>query len=315
MKVFVAGATGVVGRPLVRGLVAAGHEVTGMTRSAVKIAELEAAGARGVVADALDRDALRTAVLEARPEAVIHQLTDLPSEYDTRGLTRAYEANDRIRRATSSLVDAALQGGASRFVAQSIAFAYAPEGSWVKDEGAPLWTDAPAPFDASVAAVLELERAVLGLPERQGVVLRYGFFYGPGTYYDARGGSFATETRRRRFPVVGRGTGTFSFVHVDDAAAAAIAALDAPPGVYNVCDDEPATMREWLPVYAETLGARRPLRVPKLVGRLAAGRFTAELATSLRGASNAKARGELGWTPRWTSWREGFRTAPGQGAG
>jgi nucleoside-diphosphate-sugar epimerase len=204
---------------------------------------------------------------------------------------------------------AARAAGARRLVAQSIAFLYERTGSRVKDEEAPVTVDAPAPFDAGLRAVVGLERRVLEAEGLDGLILRYGFFYGPGTHY-AVDGYLAREVRRWRFPVVGRGEGTFSFVHVDDAAAATVAACQrGAPGIYNVCDDEPAAMREWLPVYAEALGARRPLRVPTLLARLVAGRTAAMMATQIRGADNAKAKRELGWRPRYPSWRQGFPEA------
>ena len=298
MRVFVAGATGVIGRPLVAQLLAAGHEVTGMTRSPERAEGLRAAGARAVVVDVFDASGVRAAMAEARPEAVVHELTDLPAAYTT-NMQKLTAGTNRLRReGTRVLLEAGREAGADRFLAQSIAFAYAPEGDWVKDESAPLGRDPHV-----VGGVLDLERAVL---DAGGTVLRYGQFYGPGTWY-AADGSIAELVRRRRFPVVGDGEARFSFVHVDDAAGATVAALErGRPGVYNVVDDDPAPMREWLPVYAEALGAKPPRRVPAFVARLVAGRTAASAATELRGASNAKARRELGWTPRHPSWRQGF---------
>lgn len=312
MRVFVAGASGVIGRRLVPLLLEAGHEVTGMTRSEERAARIRSAGADAVVCDVFDAPSLRAAVTDARPDTVVHQLTDLPAALKPRGLEDAYAANDRVRRAgTRNLVDAALAAGARRFVAQSIAFAYAPSGPAVLDESHPLWHEAPAPFAGAVSAVEELERTATTDDRLEGIVLRYGFFYGPGSAY-AADGYIGGEVRRRRFPLVGRGGGVFSFIHVDDAAGAAVAALDrGAPGVYNVVDDEPAPMREWLPVYAEALGAKPPLRVPKLVARLVGGEYAVMLATELRGASNARAKRELGWEPRYATWRTGFREALG----
>lgn len=310
MKVFVAGASGAIGRPLVRELVAAGHEVTGMTRRPQRAAEIDSAGGRGVVCDAFDLPALESAVAEAAPEVVINQLTSLPQEFNPRKID--YNPTNRARvEGGGNLMRAALAAGARRYVAQSIAFLYAPEGDWVKDEEAAPYLDAPAPFDSAVAADLELERIALETDGIEGIVLRYGWFYGPGTYY-ASGGSTYLETRRRRLPIVGSGAGVMSHVHVDDAAAATVAALDrGAPGIYNIVDDEPAPMREWVPVYAEAIGAKPPRRVPVWLARLIAGRMTAEVATELRGASNAKAKRELGWEPRYPSWRQGFREALG----
>ncbi|TML26226.1 MAG: NAD(P)-dependent oxidoreductase [Actinobacteria bacterium] len=211
------------------------------------------------------------------------------------------------REGTRVLLDAAQAAGARRFVAQSLAFVYAPDGEWVKDEEAPL---ASAP-EGVVVSVRALEQAVLEAPALEGIVLRYGQFYGPGTWY-ATDGSIAERVRRRRFPIVGRGEGRFSFIHVEDAAAATVAAIErGRPGVYNVCDDDPAPLREWLPVYAAALGAKPPRRVPALLARMVAGATAAQAATAMRGAANGKAREELAWSPRYPSWREGFRGALG----
>jgi 2-alkyl-3-oxoalkanoate reductase len=312
MKVFLAGATGVIGRRLVPMLVAARHQVTGMTRSNAKVDQLRAAGAQPVVCDVFDAEALRDALVAAAPEVVVHELTDLPQNFDPRKMAEQAAGNDRIRaEGTRNLVAAAVAAGGCRVVAQSIAFVYAPVGDRIKDESAPLYEDAPWPWSRSLEAVKELEERVTATEGVAGLVLRYGFFYGPGSAY-ARGGFQAREVERRRFPIVGLGTGIFSFIHVDDAASATVAAVErGAPGIYNVVDDEPAPVREWLPVYAEALGAKKPFRVPKLVARLFAGANTAQLATELRGASNEKAKRELGWEPRYPSWREGFRDALG----
>jgi nucleoside-diphosphate-sugar epimerase len=308
MRVFVAGATGAIGRPLVRQLVEAGHEVTGMTRSAERGRAIEELGARVAVADAFDRQRVMEAVAEARPDVLVHQLTDLPREgINLRRPEESYRGNDRVRReATPILIDAARAAGARRVVAQSIAFLYAPEGDWVKDEDDRPWLDAPAPFDRSIATVVGVERAVTEAQGLEGIVLRYGFFYGPGTYYAADGAT-AAEVRKRRYPIVGSGSGVFSYIHVEDAASATVAALDrGAPGIYNVVDDEPAPLREWLPVYAEALGGKPPRHVPAFLARIVAGRFAVAMALEVRGASNAKAKRELGWSPRYASWREGF---------
>ncbi len=311
MRIFVAGASGAIGRPLVRRLVGAGHEVTGMTRHDDRAAVLRELGAAAVVLDALDAQALEDAVAAARPEVVVHQLTALPAKLDP-NRAGVYDATNRLRtEGTANLLAAARAAGVGRIVAQSIAFIYAPVGGWVKDEGDPPITGAPGGFGAAVAAVLELEERVLGTEGIDGLVLRYGFFYGPGTAY-AADGSQADEVRRRRLPVVGRGEGMFSFVHVDDAAAATASACQrGAPGIYNVTDDEPAPLRDWLPVYAQALGARRPLRVPRLLARLVAGGAAVGFATEMRGASNEKARRELGWSPGYSSWRHGFAEALG----
>jgi nucleoside-diphosphate-sugar epimerase len=309
MKVFVAGASGAIGKPLVRQLVAAGHEVTGTTRREERAAEIEGAGARAVVCDALDGPALIEAVAQASPEVVVNQLTSLPQRYDPRKAS-FYTATNRVRsEGGRNLLEAALAAGARRLLTQSIAFLYAPEGGWVKDEDARPFDDAPGHFGPAVESMLGHEREVLEAPGLEGLVLRYGQFYGPGTYY-APDGHLGREVRRRRFPIVGPGTGTFSFLHVEDAAGATVAALErGAPGIYNVVDDEPAPLHEWLPVFAEALGAKPPRRVPVWLASLVAGRATAATATQLRGASNAKAKRELGWQPRYLSWRQGFHEA------
>ncbi len=311
MRVLVAGASGAIGRPLSRQLAAAGHDVTGITSNPVNASLVEQYGARAVVCDALDADAVGTALAEARPEVVISQLTRLPKDdFDPR--TIDYGPTNRARASGGhNLLEAARSVGARRFITQSIAFLYAPEGSAVKSEEAPPWTDPPEPFLSGVAPTLEHEREVLDSAEIEGLVLRYGQFYGPGTYYAADGGT-ARRVRKRRFPIVGKGNGVFSFVHVDDAAAATVAACErGAPGIYNVVDDEPAPLHEWLPVYAEALGAKRPFRVPTLIGRIFGGAFATIMATELRGASNEKAKRELGWELRHPSWRQGFKEALG----
>lgn len=311
MKVFVAGASGAIGRPLVRQLVAAGHEVTGMTRREDRAQEIRAVGAGAVVCDVFDRDALGAAVKEAAPEAVIHALTALPATIDWKAGDPLGPTNRVRTEGTRNLIEAARAAGARRMVAESVAFLYAPQGDWVKDEEAPLFEGAPSPFGDAVAALTDLERQVRGAEGIDGLVLRFGWLYGPGTSY-AADGSQADEMRRRRLPIVGKGTGTFSFVHVEDAAGASVAAVErGAPGTYNVTDDEPAPMREWLPVYAEALGAKSPRRVPVWLAKLVAGKALAGNAVALRGASNAKFKRELSWQPRYASWRQGFKEALG----
>jgi nucleoside-diphosphate-sugar epimerase len=310
MRVFVAGATGAMGRRLVPQLVAAGHEVTGMTRSTERAEGVRAAGAEAAVCDAFDAAAVDAALSRARPEVVVHQLTDLPDRLDFR--RPEYGQTHRLRtEGTANLIAAAQAAGARRFVAQSIAFMYAPAGDRVKDEEGALLTDVAGPFGEGVAAMQAAERRVLEASGLEGLVLRYGFFYGPGTYY-AADGTQAADVRKRRVPLVGDGGGVTSFIHVDDAATATVAACErGAPGVYNVVDDEPAPFRDWLPLYAEAIGAKPPRRVPGWLARLVAGRFAVGMATAARGASNAKAKRELGWRPRYPSWRQGFREALG----
>jgi nucleoside-diphosphate-sugar epimerase len=304
MRIFVAGATGVIGQRLVPGLVEGGHEVTALTRSCDRARRLRSIGATPAVGDVYDVGALTAAVRDAEPEVVVHLLTSLPRRFRPRAATTA---TDRIRReGTRNLLRAASAAGARRVIAESIAFLYAP-GPWrAATEGQAPYVDAPAPFDATVAAVLDLERQVLAAEDLEGIVLRFGWLYGPGTWY-APDGSIGRDVRRRRHPIVGDGAGVFSFLHVDDAAGAAQAALgQVRAGIYNVADDDPAPVREWLPVYAAALGAPRPLRIPASLVRLIAGAAAATLATRLSGADNRKARRELGWAPRHPTWRTGL---------
>jgi nucleoside-diphosphate-sugar epimerase len=306
MRILVAGASGAIGRPLVPALVAAGHEVVGTTRSEARADALRAAGARAVVCDLLEPGRAYALVAETAPDVVIDELTSLPRDFDPRRKD-VYDANDRIRRRGSgALIAAAAERGVRRYVLQSIAFLYAPEGELVKDEDAPTWDDAPAPFSRAVDVMRANEQAVLAAPF-DGLVLRYGFFYGPGTYF-AHDGAITQQVRARRYPLIGGGDGVLSYVHVADAAAATVAAVErGAPGIYNVVDDDPAPVREWLPLLAEALGAKRPLPVPAWLARILAGPYVVAASTVLRGASNGKAKRELGWSPRVPSWREGFR--------
>lgn len=312
MRVLVAGATGAIGRPLLRMLRERGHETFGTTRTKAKADALRELGAEPVVCDALDRESLRQAVCTAAPEAIVNQLTDLSAPLNPRKYAQWLEPTNRLRtEGTRNLAEAAGEARTRLLVSQSVAFAYRWDGDGLKTEDDPLFGDAPGGFDRAVAAVRELERHTLETPGLDGIVLRFGYFYGPGTSY-ARDGQLAAMTLKRQFPIVGSGTGRFSFVHIEDAAAATLAALErGRPGVYNVVDDDPAEMREWLPAYAESLGAKPPRRVPRFLARLVANRFMADSSVELRGASNAKAKRELGWQPRRTSWREGFRDTPG----
>jgi nucleoside-diphosphate-sugar epimerase len=275
-----------------------------MTRREDKVAELREAGAEAVVCDVFDAEGLREAVVTARPGAVVHMLTALPPRFGPRA---DLEPTNRIRiEGTRNLVAAAQAAGAKRIIAQSVAFFYAPEGERVKDEEASLDLNAPGKIGKAVAALADLERQVLEAEGMEGLVLRFGWFYGPNTYIGP-GGSQAEEVRKRRYPIVGKGEAMFSFIHTEDGAAAIVAALErGAPGIYNVVDDEPSPLREWLPVYAEVLGAKPPRRVPRWLVTLTVGPTLARSATESRGASNAKAKRELGWAPLHSSWRQGF---------
>jgi nucleoside-diphosphate-sugar epimerase len=279
-----------------------------MTRSAERGEQLRSWGATPVVADALDAEGVRRAMVEAAPEVVVHQLTDLPQEFSMR---YSYGATSELRtRGTANLLAGAQSAGARRFVSQSIAFMYEPTGDLVKDEESPTLTGLDSDFGTAVDAVLETERKTTRTDGIDGLVLRYGFFYGPGTWY-ARGTKLAETVRKRRFPIVGDGGGVFSYIHIDDAAAATVAAVErGAPGIYNVVDDEPSPMHEWLPGFAEAIGAKPPRRVPLWLAKLVA-KGNATMATSMRGASNAKAKRELQWEPRYPSWRQGFRDGLG----
>ncbi len=308
MKVFLAGGSGVIGRRLIPQLVTAGHQVAATTRSAAKTTMLKSLGASPVVVDALDAPALNKAVTEFRPEAVMNQLTDLPQRYNPRKLGPFYERTSRLRvEATRTLLAAAREAGARRFVYQSIAFMYAAAGPTVLPEDAALDLGGPEPFGSAVRATAEGERLTLSADGITGVVLRYGQLYGPGTYFD-HGGDFARQARRRMLPIVGAGGGVFSFVHVDDAASAAVMAVEGGNGVYNIADDDPAAARDWIPAFCRDIGAPAPMHLPGWLVALVAGRFAAATLQEGRGASNAKAKRELGWAPRHPTWRDGFVT-------
>jgi nucleoside-diphosphate-sugar epimerase len=312
VKVFLAGASGVVGRPLVRQLVEARHEVVGTTRSPERAEMLRGLGAAPVVLDARETDALKAAVIEAQPEVVINQLTNLPDKIDYRKPAETFGTTNELRGTVGpALAAAAAEAGARRLLSQSVCFFYLSTGKRAHDEDDPLLELPPDnPASRGTIALEALERATLETPGLEGVVLRYGYFYGPGVRSVPAGFS-VDDVRRRRYPIVGEGTGIFSLVHIEDAAAATVAALDRGAGIYNICDDEPATQAELLPAYAEALGAKPPRRVPLWLAGLIAGRQAARLATRLEGASNEKAKRELGWQPRYPSWRQGLREGIG----
>ena len=311
MKVFVAGATGAIGKQLVPRLVAAGHEVHGMTRSESKQPMLYELGAVPVVADALDADQVAEAVGRARPDVIVHQLTAIPGRFDPRHLDRDFALTNRLRtEGTDHLLSAGQAMGVRRFVAQSVgAWSYVRTGGPVKSEEDPLDPAPAREMRELLAAIRHLEQAVLGARWTEGIVLRYGAFYGPGTSMAPGEESFEL-VRRHRFPLVGDGGGVWSFIHIADAAEATVAAVaHGSRGVYNVVDDEPAAVAEWLPALAQELGAKKPMRVPRFIGRLFAGEAGVVMMTDIRGASNAKAKRELAWRPAHPSWRQGFAAA------
>jgi 2-alkyl-3-oxoalkanoate reductase len=303
LRIFLAGATGTLGRRLVPQLIDRGHHVVGTTRSNPdRVREL---GAEPVVVDPLDRAALVAAVVAAEPDVVVHQLTALTGIGLARNFDKTFAMTNRLRtEGTDNLIAAARAAGARRLVWQSYAgWPYARDGAGLKVEDDPLDPDPPTDVRESLAAIRHLEAAVTGAESMEGVVLRYGGFYGPGTSIDA-GGTHVDLIRKRKFPIGGDGAGVWSFVHIDDAAAATVAAIEGgPTGIYNVVDDAPAPISEWLPAMAAALGGPPPRRVPGWLVRLAAGAQAHSMMTRTRGASNAKAKRELGWRPAHT-WRE-----------
>jgi nucleoside-diphosphate-sugar epimerase len=304
MRVFVAGGTGALGRRLVPQLVARGHDVTATTRNAAKAGELQALGARPVVVDGLDGIAVGRAVAEARPDAIVHQMTALAGAADLRHFDRWFATTNELRTTgTRHLLAAAQASGVEKVVAQSYTgWTNSRTGGPVKAEDDPLDPEPAKAQRESMAAIGFLERAVTEAP-LTGMVLRYGNFYGPGASE-----SMVELVRSRRMPIVGRGTGVWSFIHLDDAAAATVAAVErGEAGIYNVVDDEPAPVAEWLPHLAEAVGAKPPLQLPTWLARPAAGEVVTRWMTEGRGASNEKAKRELDWRPAWTSWRDGFR--------
>jgi nucleoside-diphosphate-sugar epimerase len=309
MKVLVAGATGALGKQLVPKLAAHGHEVVGMTRSESKREAILDLGATPAVADALDAEQVARVVAEVEPEVIVHELTALSGDFDLRHFDRTFAETNRLRtEATDHLLAAGRAVGVKRFVAQSYAGWPAERtGGPVKSEDDPLDPAPPEAVRSTLEAIRYLESAVTGADWTEGVVLRYGGFYGPGTNFAPEGGEMVETVRKRKFPVVGSGAGVWSFVHIEDAADATVAAIEhGRRGIYNIVDDEPAPVAEWLPAAASAVGAPPPRHLPRWLGRMLAGEAVTVMMTEVRGASNAKAKRELGWKPKHPSWREGF---------
>ena len=305
MRVFIAGGTGAIGRPLVAALAAAGHDVAVYSRNAERVAALGVPGIVPAVGDAFDADALIGAVQSFRPEVVVNELTSLPQTANPLAIKRGFDLTSRLRREVSkTLVTAARAAGARRIVAQSISFAYRP-GPGVRNEEDPLWTDAKGQIGILTSSVATLESNTLGATELEGVVLRYGSFYGPGTYF-APDGLYATMLKRRVLPIPGQGGGIFALVHIDDAATATVDALEGPTGIFNVADDAPAPASEAMTFIAGLMGAKPPRHVPESLVRLGAGAFLAYLLCEQPAVSSARARTELGWSPRYPDWHEGL---------
>jgi nucleoside-diphosphate-sugar epimerase len=308
MKVFIAGGTGAVGRRLVPLLVSAGHDVYATTRSARKVDEIRRLGAEPVVLDILDREAVEAAIFAARPEVVVHEATALSDIGDFRKIAQEFAPTDRLRtEGTDNLLAAAAAAGVRRVVAQSFTgWPYARVGGPIKTEDDPLDPNPPEAARGMLAAIRHVEDSVTGTPGIEGVALRYGGFYGPGTSI-TEGGAHLEAIRKRKFPIVGDGAGIWSFVHIDDAAAATKAAIESDvTGIFNIVDDEPAPVSEWLPYLAAVTGAKPPRHVPAWIGKIAAGELGLSMMTEARGASNEKAKRELGWELRYPSWRLGF---------
>lgn len=302
MKVFVAGATGAIGRPLVSALVAAKHEVIGMTSKEAGLYKLREAGADGVILSALDSEAVRTALAKIRPDAVIDELTSLPKRYTPEEMRAAAPRDRQLRiEGGSNLQRAATDAGAKRYIVQSTGFFYGAGPDLATEEDS-LAIKAPAGIASSVRTYVEIEKRVLGRPGTEGVALRYGFFCGPGTYHDPSDGSISQQVREQKYPIIGEGQGVYSFVHVDGAASATVAALEAEPGVYNVVDDNPSPVSVWLPAFALWIGAPPPPNISEDTARQTAGDDAVYYAKSLRGASNAKAKHVLGFQPRPLEW-------------
>jgi nucleoside-diphosphate-sugar epimerase len=304
MRIFLAGASGAIGKRLVPQLIANGHQVTATTRSAAKIHALRGLGAEPVVVDGLDAVAVGEAVARAEPEAIIHQMTALSGASDMKHFDRWFATTNELRtRGTEHLIAAAQAAGVERFVAQSYTnWTNVRDGGGIKTEDDPFDPNPPKEQSETLAAIRFLEQAVLAAP-LEGIVLRYGNFYGPGASE-----SLVEMVKKRKMPLVGDGDGVWSWIHLDDAASAAVAAVErGSRGVYNIVDDEPARLSEWLPYLADAVGAKKPMHVPVWLGKLAAGEVGVSMTTQIRGSSNKRAKRELNWEPSWCSWRDGFK--------
>lgn len=309
MRILLAGATGAIGQRLVPLLIDSGHEVVGTTRTPAKVDGLRLVGATPVVLDGRDGEAVRRTVLEAEPEVVIHQMTALSGDLDLRHFAETFAETNRLRTETTDrLIEAAVEAGARRFIAQSFAgWPNEQSGGPVKTEEAPLNTHPPKQVRETLGAILHLESITTGTPGIDGLALRYGGFYGPGNAL-GKGGAMLEAVAKRQMPVVGGGSGIWSFLHIDDAARATALAVDrGTSGIYNIVDDEPAPVSEWLPYLADVLGARPPRRVPAWLARLIVGEAAVSMMTKIRGSSNAKAKRELDWNLEYPTWRVGFR--------
>jgi nucleoside-diphosphate-sugar epimerase len=307
MKIFVAGATGAIGKRLIPMLVDARHTVIGTTQHADKMRSIHSAGATPMLVNALNKNEVLDAVQKTQPEIIIHQLTAIPINLNLRHFDEDFRVTNRLRtEGTDHLLTAARLAGVRRFIAQSYAGWYARTGSWIKTEDDPLISNGISDGRQSLDATIYVEKTVLAEKEMESFVLRYGSFYGPGTSL-APGSWFFEGVRKRSVPVVGGGTGYWSFIHIDDAAAATLAAVESSnPGLYNITDDEPAPVSTWLPYLAGALGAKPPRHVPKWLARMATGEYGVAVMTELRGSSNRKAKSSLPWKLKWPTWRQGF---------
>lgn len=305
MKVLVAGGTGAIGRKLVPELLREGHEVSVIGRSDDALRHVTGLGARGYACDVFDPAAVERTMRAAQPDVVIDELTSLPASMKPRQLKAVYERNNRVRwEGGGNVLAAAKKCGVRRIVVQSSAYWYRPDGPMTKNEDQPLFTDAPEPIGEAIRTMAAVEERAResGL---EAVILRYGMFYGPGTWYSPDG-DVGNQVKARKFPLIGEGEGVFSFVHIDDAARATAKAVTAPPGVYNVVDDAPVRFADWLPAFAGALGAKPPMRVPVWLARMAAGSAMVTWMGGLKGADNTRARRDLGWEPRYRTIKKGF---------